>query len=192
MNGTQAVTHESLSTHTQVQSNAFVAGEALFEGVGAIATIALSIVGLAGVFPATMAAIAAIVLGAAILLEGGAVEFKNGRLARAMPIQGYETAAAADIQGGIGAIVLGILALLGVAPLTLLCVTLIAVGAAFLFSGRFLSGMAGVVLGILSVAGISSLYLVLVGLLVLGAGLLFAGSEMFARNLAERSTYEAR
>jgi hypothetical protein len=180
MNATQShtITHE---THAMSTGGAV-------EGFGAIATIALAIVGLAGVFSTTMAAIAAIVLGAAILFEGGSLEFINGRIRKAVLGEGlwHENAAATDLQGGVAAIVLGILALLGIASVTLLAVTLITVGAAFLFSGRFLSGLAGVVLGILAVVGLSPAILVLVGLLALGAGLLFTGSEMFSSTLTER------
>jgi hypothetical protein len=160
----------------------------MLEGFGALATMALAIIGLAGLFPASMAAIAAIVLGAAILFEGGAVTWKNGRIMPANMTEGktFEVGAMADFQGGVAAIVLGILALLGISQLSLLSVALIAVGAAFLFSGRFLSGLAGVVLGILAVVGLSPVSLVLVGLLVLGAGILFAGSELAVRSWAEQ------
>jgi hypothetical protein len=188
MNATQVVTHEI--AHAQRRA----AGEALLEGFGAVATIALAIIGLAGVLSTTMAApIAAIVLGAAILFEGG-IEFRHGRLIRVLPAEwrASEKAATADLQGGVAAIVLGVLALLGIASGTLLAVTLMAVGTAFLFSGRMLSGIAGVVMGILAVLGVSPQILILSGLLVLGAGLLLSGSEMFATTLAERSALEER
>ena len=161
----------------------------MFEGFGAIASIALAIVGLAGVLSTTMAAIAMIVLGVAILFEGGAVEWRNGQFIKAAAGRGviHTTAAGADLQAGVAAIVLGILALIGIGSPVLLSVSLIAVGAAFLFSGRFLSGIAGIVLGILAVVGVSQLSLVLVGTLVLGAGLLFAGSELAAEALTEGS-----
>src|SRR5690348_13301737 len=45
----------------------------LMEAIGAIATVALAIVGLAGVFSVTMASIATIVIGAAILIEGASL-----------------------------------------------------------------------------------------------------------------------
>jgi hypothetical protein len=189
MNGTQvhAVTHEPIPAHTHTRGTV-AAGGAMLEGFGAVATMALAIVGLAGVLSTSMAAIATLVLGAAILFEGGAVTWKNGRIIPATMAEGktFEIGAMADFQGGVAAIVLGILALLGISPLILLSVALIAVGAAFLFSGRFVSGLAGVVLGILAVVGLSSLSLVLVGLLVLGAGTLFAGSELAVSTWAEQ------
>jgi hypothetical protein len=186
MNGTaqaQTVRHDSVTQRV-------VAGGAMVEGFGALATMALAIVGLAGVFSTTMAAIAAIVLGAAIVIEGGGIEWKNGRLARPSFSEGawFEMVWGTDLQAGLAAIVLGILALLGISSMVLLSVALLAVGAAFLFSGRFLSGLAGVVLGILAVVGISTESLVLIGLLVAGAGLLFTGVGVATRSLAETAS----
>lgn len=187
MNGTQAhvVTHETVH---ETRSTGIVGGSIL-EGFGAIATIALAIVGLAGVFPLTLAAIAAIVVGAATLVESGAFGLKGGSLSyRRIESQLFEGAAAVDFQGGLAVVVLGILALLGIAPQTLLSVSVIALGATFLLSGRLLIGMGATVLGILSVVGFSPLTLVLVGLLISGAGLLFSGSAMAATTMAERKS----
>ncbi len=73
MNGTTQ-THAIQAQPAQHESALkWAAGGSMMEAVGAIATIALAIVGLAGVFSPTMASIATIVIGAAILLEGGAM-----------------------------------------------------------------------------------------------------------------------
>src|SRR5215469_16793636 len=61
----------------------------LTETVGAIAVIVLSIIGLAGTTPGAMVAIATIVIGAAILLQG------------ANAVSEYADLAAAD-EGGLG------------------------------------------------------------------------------------------
>ena len=148
----------------------------MLEGFGAIAAIALAIVGLVGIFPPTMAAIAAIVVGAAVLVEGGAFSLKSVSITR-LETSWFEGARAADFQGGLAVVVLGVLALLGVASQTLLPIAVLTLGATSLFGGRVLIGLAAVVLGILSVVGIVPLTLVLVGLLISGAGLLFTGSE---------------
>lgn len=178
MNGTQVhvTTHESLSD----ARTGFLAGSAL-EGFGAVATIALAIVGLAGVLSSTMAAIATIIVGAATVLEGAAFGFGTARInatpAAAAESRWFEHGLAADFQGGLGTLVLGILALLGIQSQTLLSVAVIALGTTFLFSGRLLIGLASIVLGILAVVGFTPMTLVLVGLLTLGAGLLFSGSR---------------
>lgn len=76
-----------------------------------------------------MAAIATIILGAAILTQGGA--FTAGHFASGA---GYETkiseptGVSASFLAGISGIVLGILALLGIAAPTLLAVTVIVFG----------------------------------------------------------------
>src|SRR5947209_6027837 len=114
MNPTQA----HIATH-ETEHTGLAAGGALLEGFGAIATMALAIVGLAGVFATTMAAIATIVLGVSILSEVGTFGFKGGRIFTARKVEGWSfgTAATADCQSGIAAIVLGILALLGIGPM---------------------------------------------------------------------------
>lgn len=153
-------------------------GGSLLEGFGAIATIALAIVGLAGVFSSTMASIASIVLGAATLVEAGAFGVKNAEGTYVRTERSFlGGATAVDFQGGLATVVLGILALLGVAPATLLAVSVIALGATFLLSGRVLIGLGAAVLGILAVVGLDAWTLVLTGFLVLGTGLLFTGSE---------------
>jgi hypothetical protein len=103
-------------------------------------------------------------------------------------------------------IVLGILALLGVVPLTLLATSVLVYGAAFLLSaswtspatipatgyqageapflgssGHLLVGLSAAVLGILAIIGQAPLTLTLVGLLCLGTGAFFSGSSVGTR-----------
>ncbi len=175
----------------------------MMEAVGAFATIALAIVGLAGVFSSTMAAIATIVIGAAILIESGSFGAASVAVHSDVGTRTFEAAEgmSAHFLGGITAIVLGILALLGVASGTLLAVAVLALGASLLtgslntqmfvgsyharpFGGMVLIGLAGVVLGILAVIGLDPLTLVLVGLLCFGVGALFSGSSLGARSLS--------
>jgi len=187
----------------------WVAGGSMVEAIGAMATIALAIVGLAGVLSTTLAAIATIVIGAAILVEGGA--FTAGAATTRHEARAFEAggSAGAGFLGGIAGMVLGILALLGVAPLTLLAVAVLVYGATFLAggmgergasfgalgtgadaaagsadAGHVMVGIAAIVLGILAVVGVSQLTLVLVGLLCLGAAALFSGSALGARSMA--------
>jgi hypothetical protein len=181
----------------------WMAGSSAMAAIVSLAVIALAIVGLAGELSAPLAAIATIVVGAAILIEGGAWE--AGALS-------FQTAAgqtrqaalkempSAEALGGIAGIVLGILALLGVAPATLLSVAVLVFGGTLLLSGsafperawaagpadgRFLLGLSVTVLGLLAVIGIAQLSLILVGLLVLGVAGLFGGSAKTARAVEE-------
>ena len=84
---------------------------------------------------------------------------------------------------------LGVLALLGLAPITLLSIAALAVGATFLFGrsagmasgSQAMFGLAGLVLGLLAVCGVDSLTLVLVALVCLGASALLNGAALGAR-----------
>ena len=175
MDGTHAnvVTHESAS---ETRANMFIGGS-VFESFGAVATVVLAIIALAGVLPPTLAGIATIIVGAAMLMESGAFMAGTAPVSLVrVESRWFEGAETADFEGGLAAIVLGILALLGIAPETLISVAVIALGAACLFSGRLLVGVAAVVLGIVSLVNGPVLSLNLIGLLVLGAGLFFTGA----------------
>ncbi len=158
----------------------WIASASIMEAVVSIAIIALAIVGLAGVYSVTMAAIATIITGAAILIEGGA--FERGRLHEGSGMS-------AQMLGAIAGIILGVLALMGVASITLLAVAMLVFGVTFLLGaamqapgsqgsmeGHLLLGLSVSVLGLLAVIGIVPVTLVLVGLLVLGAIGLFGGA----------------
>jgi hypothetical protein len=189
MNGTQTHVATMQSSATETKSKT-IAGSSIMEAFGALATIALAIVGLAGIWPAVLAAVATIVVGAAILMEGGVWGMKRSQMAGAYQrteIQFSQGSVDADFLGGLAAVVLGILSLLGVASTVLLAVAVIAVGATLLLSGRLFIGLAGVVLGILAVVGLSAPVLILVGLLSFGAGLLIAGSEVATRTFTAQT-----
>jgi hypothetical protein len=173
-----------------------VAGSSITEAIGAIAAVVLAIIGLAGILSNLLASVATIVIGAAMLLEGVAYRPVASHLAMARG-RGFT----GEFFGGITGIVLGILALFGTVPQTLLAVALIVFGASFLLGnfefsqwqalegsqqqeamsfgfvpgGHVLMGLGALVLGILAVIGLSPLTLILVGLLSLGTVALFNG-----------------
>jgi hypothetical protein len=110
----------------------------LLDAIGGIATAVIAIVGLTGFHPEVMAAIATIVFGAALLIEGGTLLTEYVAV---MPALGAGAAAETGDGGislmflaGVGGIVLGILALLGIAAPVLTSVSVIAFGAALLLS----------------------------------------------------------
>lgn len=112
------------------------------DAVGGVATIVLAVVGLAGVKPEMMIAIATIVFGVALLVEGGAmlseyvnIVFPSGSGAPAMESFGGIGLSAHFLVGAAG-IVLGVLALLGIAPAALTSIALIAFGAAMVLSSN--------------------------------------------------------
>ena len=120
------------------QSAKVVAGGSITEAIAGLAAVALAIIALAGVLPGYLAAIATIAVGVALLAQGGAVAARWSKLVAETP--GYEwdpqtevgSGMTAEILGGASGIVLGILALIGVAPHILIPVALLAFGGAML------------------------------------------------------------
>jgi hypothetical protein len=112
----------------------------LLDAIGGIATAVLAIVALAGFDPELLAGIAVIVFGGALLIQAGALLSEYAHLV--WPAAAVEVTAdafsgdglAALILVGASGIVLGILALLGIAPATLIAVAVIAFGSALMLS----------------------------------------------------------
>ncbi len=106
------------------------------EAIGAVAAVALSIIGLAGAIPAAMMSIATIVLGGAILMDAASIGARRERLAEQAWGDEWRTVRAelgaglsAESFAGLAGIALGILALLGLATTVLCSVALIVFGA---------------------------------------------------------------
>ncbi len=115
-----------------------VEGGSIVEMVGGGAAIVLGILGLAGVFPRILAAIATIAAGVGLLSVGSALaarysEILNGEYAGGERVSfgGWITS---EVLGGGAAVVLGILALLGLAPVTLMAVAALVLGATLMMS----------------------------------------------------------
>lgn len=111
----------------------------LADALGGIATIVLAIVALTGVRPEILIPITVIVFGAALLIQAGAMV---SEYALFMPAAG---AGGADFGAnslsslflvGAAGIVLGVLALLGIATTVLTSISVIAFGAALLLSAN--------------------------------------------------------
>ena len=112
------------------------------DAAGGVATIVLAVVGLAGVKSEMMVAIATIVFGVALLVEGGTmlseyanIVFPSGSRTVAMENVGGVGLSAHFLVGAAG-IVLGVLALLGIQSVILTSVALIAFGAAMVLSSN--------------------------------------------------------
>jgi hypothetical protein len=110
------------------------AGGSVVEAVCGLATVVLSIIGLAGALPAYLGPISAIVLGAGMMFAGASLA---ARMERLLVNTGNTTAGEAElgggtsglVLGGIAGVVLGILALANIFPHTLLAVSIISMGA---------------------------------------------------------------
>ncbi len=186
----------------------------VLEAVAAAAAMALTIIGLAGAEPLFLAAIATIVLGAALLAEGGGVAARQHHYmtradehARTANVESAVEAGrtSAESIAGIAGIVLGILAVITVVPHVLLPIALIVFGGGLIMgtaggmrrsivgSGHEFVGVAAVVLGILSLIGVQPVTLVLVGLLAMGTAIFFFSATSWgARLLRPMRQHRAR
>ena len=112
------------------------------DAIGGVVTIVLAVIGLTGVKPEMMVSIATIVFGVALLVEGGAMVSEYARLifpsgVRAAGIENFGgLGLSAHFLVGAAGIVLGVLALLGIAPISLTSIALIAFGAAMVLSSN--------------------------------------------------------
>jgi hypothetical protein len=114
----------------------------LVDTIGGIAIIVLAIIALSGVYQPTLAAIATIVFGAAVLIQGGTMLteytkliFPAGVAAPTEEIVGGGGLSALFLVGAAG-IVLGVLALINIVPETLTAVAVIAFGGAMVLSSN--------------------------------------------------------
>lgn len=114
----------------------------MMDAIGGIATAVLAIIGLAGWRPELLAGVATIVFGAALLIQCGTLLSEYSQVFT--PAGALQTASeafggdglAAMFPVGIAGIVLGILALIGVASYALTAVSVIAFGAALMLSAQ--------------------------------------------------------
>lgn len=114
----------------------------VMDAIGGIATAVLAIIGLAGWHPELLAGVATIVFGVALLIQGGTLVSEYSQVFT--PAGALQTGSdafsgdglAAMFPVGIAGIVLGILALLGVAPFALTSISAIAFGAALMLSAQ--------------------------------------------------------
>jgi hypothetical protein len=107
--------------------------------IASAGAVVLAILGLAGLYPAYLAPVAVIAIGAALLLKSGSVASRLNQLSRAAGSPGAQAELAggmsAELYAGAGGIALGVLALVGIVPMTLMAVSVIVFGGALLFGG---------------------------------------------------------
>jgi len=203
-----------------------VGGGSVVESIGGIGALVLSILGLIGFIPVTMASLATIAAGGALLIGGGTLASQYTRIfSGARPRLSHSIIGggmAMESLAGFAAIVLGLLSLLGIHSAVLLAAAVIVLGCALLLASgaiarlttlplrepfgtaeqarqaehehyivrdalyaasgsEALIGAGAIVLGILSLSGIAPMALILVALLAVGASILVAGSSVSGR-----------
>lgn len=129
------------------RSERAVAGSSFTELVAGGAAIVLPILGLVGVLPVSLASIAFIAIGAAMMIQGGTSAAAARTLLADVTSEETESidfigGVNAEIMGGAAVIALGILSLLRIAPMTLLPVSAIVAGGAMLFGAGATSRLA--------------------------------------------------
>jgi hypothetical protein len=132
----------STTVHTGAEAKktyAVEAGGAATESMGGIAVIVLSILALSGVLPRVLGSIAGIVFGAAFIIEGAAIAARFRSIMteavgdRANQIE-LSSGVTVEVVAGLACLVLGILALVGVAPAVLLPALVIIGGAGLILA----------------------------------------------------------
>jgi hypothetical protein len=131
--------HENFLTHEPDATMSIVAGGSVAEAVGGIGAAVLAILGLSGLLPEEMAAIATIALGAALLLESIAIATRFSELLHRSERNLSDAAKlgigmGAEFLGGVAAGILGLLALLGIVPMVLMAIGIIVLGTSLLLS----------------------------------------------------------
>jgi hypothetical protein len=132
----------SMTTLTGSASRDTAACGGFVDAIGGVATIVLAIIGLSGAKPEMLIAIATIVFGAALLVQGGAmlseyagIMFPTGATSVSMEQFGGSGLSALFLAGAAG-IVLGILALIGIESAILTSIAVIAFGVGLLLSAN--------------------------------------------------------
>lgn len=115
------------------------AGGSTLKTIGGVVTAILAILALIGVLPALLVAVAGIVFGAAMLIEGLGIASEYNALAARVAegrseIAEFGGGVGVEVLVGMSAIALGVLALVGVATSTLIPVLIIVGGAGLVLS----------------------------------------------------------
>jgi hypothetical protein len=127
---------------TRSMSGEAAAYGGLIDTIGGIATVVLTIVALSGFAREVMAAIATIVFGAALLIQGGAVLSEYSAItipagaASAVEKLGQGGGLSAMFLVGVAGVVLGVLSLLNISAEVLTAVATIAFGSALVLSSN--------------------------------------------------------
>jgi hypothetical protein len=119
------------------------------ESLGGFAVITLGVLALIGVTSTALMSVALIVLGGSLLLSSTATsrlnslriaQHRHDEVFRAVAREAVSAASGAQVLLGMGGIVLGILAVVGIDPLTLVLIGLLATGFSVLLSGTAVGG----------------------------------------------------
>lgn len=139
MNGA-ATTQPYVAENDEIRRTAkTLFGGSLAESFAAGIAIVLAIIGLSGTLANYMLPVAVLIMGVAFLIEGGAITLRYSKLLAEASHDRLEKSeigvgVSSEYFGGVVGVVLGIISLLGHAPMVLLPVACIAFGATLMLS----------------------------------------------------------
>lgn len=133
------LTHQDVMGREQETTMSVVGGGSIAEAIGGAGAVVLTILGLVGLRAQDMAAIAAIAVGVALVLEGTAIAARFSDLISQAGKNLSDTAKlgagmGAEFLGGVAGAILGVLAILDIVPMTLVATAVIVFGATLLLS----------------------------------------------------------
>ncbi len=134
-------------TRTDMITNTSASYAGFADAIGGIATVVLAIVGLTGFAANMMLGIATLIFAVALVIEGEAIITEYGRIVfpagtAAAPVDQYGGGGlSAILLAGAAGIVLGVLALLGIHPIELTSVAVIAFGGALVLGCNAVSNL---------------------------------------------------
>ncbi len=140
MNGVTQPYHENV----QAEAIKTVQRVSLAEGITGAAAVGLSIIGLVNIAQGWMMPIATLALGCSLLFEGGSVAARFTDLMTVTARRRYDVSElgsgmTAEVIGGLGGIILGILALLRIHPMILVPSAVVLFGVTLLFGGSVIA-----------------------------------------------------
>ncbi|MEN6627623.1 MAG: hypothetical protein ABFD69_15470 [Candidatus Sumerlaeia bacterium] len=148
--GSFAVRTNKLGQESNVQGiGGAVGGEMAVESVAGILGAMLGTWALLGIQPVALMAVAAIVMGGGMLIESIAeptlgrvrlATYRENQPVERFTHQAIEVSAGVDLVFGLGAISLGILALAGFIPMTVILMSMLTLGVGVLLGGSALAG----------------------------------------------------
>ena len=119
------------------------------QSLAGMAVIVLGILSLLAMDPIVLLPISCIILGAGLVLSSGVTSRLNAikidisserETAKRVALEAVSTATGAQVLVGVSAVVLGILAVIGLVPMILTLVAFISIGASTLLSGAAITG----------------------------------------------------
>lgn len=182
----------------------------VFELIGAATASVLAVIGLFGIASLELAIVGTIAVGIALLAQGSTIAARWNHAQHIPATERIEAAGiGTEVMGGFAAVVIGIIAAVGISPFVMLPAAALVLGASLLLGGpaqpalaaratsrrwyvtrdavrssggiMVMAGVAAVVLGILALVGGPVVTLALVAVLCVAAALIVAGGALTAR-----------